>query len=247
MAERFFLDRPVEGDFAELTGQESQHLVRVLRARVGDQIVVFDGLGAEYVARVERLAQRSVNLAIVERREADRESPVSLTLGVALPKGDRQRWLVEKVVELGVAALVPLCTERSVAVPGDAARTRLRRTVIEASKQCGRNRLMRVGEPAALVEFFSRGADQAGRYLAHPNASDANRLASSQLRGGPTAETVCIAVGPEGGFTDSEVGCGLERGWQLLDLGPRILRVETAAVAAATLVLLGSVLGVNQG
>ena len=129
------------------------------------------------------------------------------------------------------------------AVPGDAAQARLRRTVIEASKQCGRNRLMRVGEPTAFDEFLRLAADQAVRCLAHPHANDATRLANPGLRRRQSGGTVCVAVGPEGGFTDSEVARGLEKGWQLLDLGPRILRVETAAVAAATLVLLGGVRG----
>jgi 16S rRNA (uracil1498-N3)-methyltransferase len=141
---------------------------------------------------------------------------------------------VEKSVELGVARLVPLETVRGVAQPADRALDRLRRTVIEASKQCGRNRLMEVCSPQRLNGFLGSAPDEALRLVAHPG--DAARplchwLDQSGLR------PVCIAIGPEGGFSEEEIAEAVPAG-PLVTLGPRILRIETAALALAAAVAL---------
>src|SRR5258705_9842604 len=130
MSERFFVSPPIIADRALLTGDEARHLSAVMRAKVGDEVDLFDGSGAEFTARVVALAKHAVELAIVERRDLSRELSFALTLAVALPKGDRQKWLVEKTTELGVTRLVPLVTERGVAQPVTAALDRLRRSVI---------------------------------------------------------------------------------------------------------------------
>src|SRR5688572_15838710 len=101
MSDRFFVEFPIVGDSAVLTGQEAIHLARVLRAKIGDLVLLFDGCGAEFKARIERVKKDSVECAIVERYFLDRELKRSIAFGVALPKGDRQRWLVEKLTELG--------------------------------------------------------------------------------------------------------------------------------------------------
>ena len=152
MSERFFVEQPISGSTAELVDTEAQHLAKVMRAAVGDEVVLFDGSGAEFAAKVARIAKSAVTLEVVERREINREPRVELTLAVALPKGERQKWLVEKLTELGAARLVPLITERGVAQPVDAAVARLSRAVIEASKQCGRNRLMEIAPPREALE-----------------------------------------------------------------------------------------------
>ena len=147
MTRRYYVAEPITGSSAVLSGGEAHHLMHVMRAEVGDTVVLFDGSGCEFPARVDVIGRREVELAVIDRVEVDRELPISLMLAVSLPKGDRQRWLIEKAVELGVSRLVPLVTERSVVQPSDQVRARLRKTVIEASKQCGRNRLMEVAEP----------------------------------------------------------------------------------------------------
>lgn len=235
MTQRYFSEAAVTGDRATLVDSEAQHLARVMRARVGDRVVLFDGSGAEFQAQVERIAKSAVDLRILERREVDRELPFSLTLAVALPKGDRQRWLVEKAVELGVTRLVPLATTRGVA-DGRAAVERLRRAVIEASKQCGRNRLMEIAESRPWSDYVGNAAsDGASRLFAHPTgaaAEDSADTTTPRQHGG-----VVIAVGPEGGWTDDEVALAREVNWNFVDLGPRILRVETAAVALASTII----------
>jgi 16S rRNA (uracil1498-N3)-methyltransferase len=148
-----------------------------------------------------------------------------LTLAVALPRGDRQKWLVEKATELGVTRLVPLAAERGVAVANDATLDRLRRQVIEASKQCGRNRLLEIAPPVAATTYFQAGFTAAVRLLADPQGEPIARAASR--------ENTIFAIGPEGGFTESELDAARQSGWQLITLGVRILRVETAAIALA--------------
>ena len=146
---------------------------------------------------------------------------------MALPKGDRQKWLVEKATELGVARLVPLVTERGVAQPGESTLQRLRRAVIEASKQCGRNRLMEIAAPQAWHEFLAGHRDVPRRLVAQPGATARPMF--------QTCEQTVAAVGPEGGLTDDELARAVAQGWQPIGLGPRTLRVETAALALAAI------------
>jgi len=141
--------------------------------------------------------------------------------------------LVEKLVELGVASLVPLVTERGVAQPIEKALDRLRRMVIEASKQCGRNQLMEIETPGSLDDFCQAHADFPGRLIAHPDETVAT-LDRSSLKAG-SSQATAVAVGPEGGFSEAELQVASQYGWQQVSLGPRILRVETAAVLLAAL------------
>lgn len=236
MSKRFFVDTPVLGDRAELAGTEAQHLIKVMRAKLGDRITLFDGSGFEFPASVTRITRSTVELDVLARKALDRELAFSLVLGVALPRGDRQRWLIEKAVELGVTRIVPLRTERGVAQPVDRTLGRLRRTVVEASKQCRRNRLMEIEQPRSVEDFSLDAPADAIRLLAHPvplAMPIASALPSETLR------DVWLAVGPEGGFTDDELAA-LAKGWQIVSLGPRTLRIETSALAlAAALSLVG--------
>lgn len=235
MSERFFSSRRIDGERATLDGPEAHHLLHVMRAAVGDTITLFDGSGVEFDAIVEALRRTEADLRVIQRRETDRELPFSLAVGVALPKGDRQKWLVEKLTELGVTMLVPLVTERSVAQPAANSLERLHRAVIEAAKQCGRNRLMEILGPQPLKEWVavdpaSAALDQTSelqirRLMAHPEGLPLGDVdVSAPL---PTL----LAIGPEGGFTDAEVAAARAAGWQQVSLGRRILRTETAAVA----------------
>lgn len=237
MADRYFLETPPIDERAVVAGPEAHHLIHVMRCRPGDDVVLFDGSGAEFAAQVQSVGRTEVQCRIVARQQIDRELSRSVVLAVALPKGDRQRWLVEKCVELGVATLVPLETERGVAQPVDNALVRLRRAVIEAAKQCGRNRLMEIAAPVRWADFVQTQAPEAARFLAHPSgASIAKALSTSETTS--TARSLVFAVGPEGGFAAAEVKLAMVHGWQTLDLGTRILRVETAALALAAIAML---------
>jgi 16S rRNA (uracil1498-N3)-methyltransferase len=204
-----------------------------MRAAHGLRAVLFDGSGAEFPAMVERVGRNAAELTILAREEVDRELPFELTLGVAIPKGDRQKWLVEKVVELGVTRLAPLRTERGVAQPVEQAIARLRRTVIEASKQCGRNRLMAIDEPRSWLDYLELSPATPCRWLAQPKGFHKGiPLPTSDA----LPEPCWLAVGSEGGFSPGEVSLAVAAGWHTVDLGPRILRVETAALALTSLV-----------
>lgn len=235
MSERFFLDTPPAGGRAVLTGDEARHLARVMRATVGDRVELFDGRGHAWPAEVRELARGQVELELlgddsgdgVEAGQAPTATQSTLTIAAALPKGDRQKWMVEKLTELGAARLMPLSTARSVAEATPSALARLQRQVIEACKQCRRNQLLEITEPLSLQEACrSRDADTLG-LLTDPEGQPTATLFASPPK------TILALVGPEGGFTDDERQLALDSGFTPVRLSPHILRVETAAVALA--------------
>ena len=248
MSDRYFVDEPISPGRVVLAGPEAHHLIHVMRAAPGMRVVLFDGSGTEFPATVEQAGRSEVVLFALSREQVNRELPIDVTLGVALPKGDRQRWLVEKAVELGVTRIVPLRTQRGVAQPVEPALVRLRRTVVEASKQCGRNRLLQIDESRSWPDFVDDSADAPCRLLAQPQ--EGKRGTGPICRNGPKGashkldlspffppDRVLLAIGPEGGFVDEEVALAVAAGWHTVDLGPRILRVETAALLLAAMVV----------
>lgn len=235
MADRYFAAEPISSPRARLVEDEAHHLAHVMRARAGHEVTLFDGSGAEWQARVVRIGRNEVELDLIERREVDRELPLKLTMAVALPKGDRQRWLVEKAVELGVARLVPVITERGVAQPVEKALSRLRKAVVEASKQCGRNRLMDIATPLDYAELIADpSADNTIRAIADPGGSQpaGNLLAAADVSA--AAELIWL-IGPEGGFSERELDAARSQNWKVVRLGARIMRVETAVIYLAAL------------
>jgi 16S rRNA (uracil1498-N3)-methyltransferase len=230
MGERFFLSAPPRDGRAVLTGDEARHLVRVLRGKVGDEIGVFDGSGLAWPARIAAIGRDEVALDVGAPVD-EPAAAVAVTLAVALPKGERQKWLVEKLTEVGVARLVPLVTERGVAEATPAACDRLRRGVIEASKQCGRSRLMQIDPPRSIAELFAHEPPCTRVVIADPGAPPLAGLHAPRAFG---------LVGPEGGFTADELAAVEAAGGVRAGLGPHVLRVETAAIVlAARLALSG--------
>lgn len=231
MADRYFSEEPLQGETATLRGSEAHHLLHVMRARVGAEIIVFDGRGGEWWAEITRLGRTDVEIALRKHRAVERELAAELTLAVPLPKGDRQRWLIEKAVELGVSQVIPITSVRSTASAAEPP-AKLCRYVIEASKQCGRNRLMEISKPQAWAELATR--DVVGRkFVAHPGGAAVDGVKPRDDK--PTL----LGIGPEGGFTEEEVGLAQGHGWQVLGLGERILRLETAAVALVARLTIG--------
>jgi 16S rRNA (uracil1498-N3)-methyltransferase len=227
MAERYFVDQPLAPGPMQIDGPEAHHLATVCRLRPGDNVYLFNGDGRQYPAAVRALARRVVELDVGPGESPLRELLHRLEVAAPLPKGERADFLIEKLTELGVTAFTPLQTARTVVRPREVKLDRLRRHVIEASKQCGRNTLMELKPLSTWHDLLRRADLPARRALAHPSAS--NRLSAAE-----TAEMV-VAVGPEGGFTDDEVADAANGGWQAVSLGPRLLRVETAALAMAVL------------
>lgn len=242
MSYRFFhAQPPLDGEF-QLIGDQAHHAINVMRYRVGDQIVIFDGRGNEHDAEIEALTKKQLTARLLNSRQLDRSLSRSITIAVALPKGDRQKFLIEKLVELGVSTLVPLSTSRSVAEVKPKVIERIEKQIIEASKQCGRNFLMEVAPSLSVSQLCEVGsasepplAEDALKLLAHPY--DSRQLAEFSPE---RTQSVAVAIGPEGGFDDSEVMDLIKAGWQPVSLGPTILRIETAALAAASIFGIGS-------
>jgi len=231
MAERFYVDGALGPGRVELEGPEAHHLAAVCRLRPGDAVRLFNGDGREYPAEVLDTGRRRVALEVRGAEAPARELSFRLEVAAPLPRGDRAAFLIEKLTELGVTAFTPLQTARSVVHPGDAKRDKLRRHVIEASKQCGRNVLMEVRPLTPWSDYCRGGSLPARRLLAHPGG-DRPGVA-------PEGGDVAAAVGPEGGFTDEEVAEARAGGWRVVGLGPRVLRVETAALVLAAVAAVG--------
>jgi len=236
MADRFFTPRPLGPGSVVLDGPEAHHLAVVRRFVPGDRVTLFNGDGKDYPALILSADKRSVLLDVHAGVETNRELPIRVEIAAALPKGDRGDFLVEKLTELGVAKFTPLVTNRSVVLPKDGRVERFQRAVVEASKQCGRAVLMEVGLPAEWAEYVRASWLPADRWVLHPGGPSEPPPGV----GSATGARLVVAVGPEGGFTDAEIETAVAAGWRIGSLGPRVLRVETAAVAAA------AVLGVNS-
>jgi 16S rRNA (uracil1498-N3)-methyltransferase len=221
---RFYSPDPAQNGKLRLGSDEARHVSRVCRLGVGDVVEVFDGKGHATRAEIVRLEQRSVELAVIGPPLADALPPFALTLASAVPKGDRFDWLVEKATELGVERLIPIVTERSIVEPGGAKLERLRRAIVEASKQCGRNRLMVLDTPVRWEQLSSLHSDSI-RFLADPEGIPTYRWPEI-----PSDRSVILAVGPEGGFTPSERARADQMGWLAIRLSATILRIETAAL-----------------
>lgn len=228
MSDRFYTPKPLApGEFV-LDGSEAHHLATVRRMAVGDRVTLFNGDGREYPAEILAVGKKAVSLMILADAAHNRETRFPIVIASALPKGDRADFLLEKLTELGVSRLIPLITERSVVLPRGTKMEKFTRHVIEASKQCGRNTLMIVESPRHWPELLAATDLPATRFILHPGT------ASSAMTAVPP-EGVCIAVGPEGGFTDAEVEAAIRAQWSRFSLGSRILRIETAALAAAAI------------
>jgi len=215
---------------AVLTGGASLHVRRVLRLRPGDALTLFNGDGWDYRGRIAAIRGERVEVELVGRAEALPESPLYITLVQGIARGERMDLIVQKATELGAARILPVVTERSVVrLDEDRAGRRLahwQAVATAACEQCGRARLPEVAAPRALAGWLEEPADDSLRLLLAPDAP--RPLAGS----GPAPGGVTLLVGPEGGLTDAEREAALRAGFVARSLGPRVLRTETAAIAA---------------
>jgi 16S rRNA (uracil1498-N3)-methyltransferase len=230
---RVYLDAPLEaGARVSLTGSAARHVTRVLRLRPGEGLTLFNGGGGEYAATIEALHGERVAVAVGESRAIERESPLTLTLAQGVSRGERMDLIVQKATELGTSRIVPLLTERSVVrLSAPQSKRKLehwRAIAIAACEQSGRNRLPALSPPLSLSEFVS-GAAGTTRLLLSPTGTmsldDVPRAAAGMT----------VLIGPEGGLTDDEQQAALRAGFVAVRLGPRVLRTETAAIAALAL------------
>jgi len=218
-----------------VTGDAHRHLARVLRARQGDTVTLFDGIGTEVEAEVTRVGPRETELALGVRRAGTAVDPArAITLLIAVARGDRMDFVVQKTTELGVARVVPIVAGRSVARPdpGTTRRARWQKIAREAARQSGRADTPAVEEPRPLAVAVTDRTLPARR-LALWEGSRGRPLRA--LLAGATPAPTALLVGPEGGLAAAEVAAAEAAGWVPVGLGPRVLRVETAAIVGVAL------------
>lgn len=226
----FVEEKLAAGKRCVLEGSAANHIMRVLRLRDGDALTLFDGQGGEYGARISGFRRDSVQVEVQEHRDAERESRLDLTLAQGISRGERMDWVMQKATELGVTRIVPVITERTVVKLDEKQSARKvehwRAIVISACEQSGRNRVPEVAAPCALHEVPRKSAGR--KLLLSPTGNlNARDLALS----GPAT----LLVGPEGGLSEEERDLAIGAGFEQVRMGPRVLRTETAAIAALTI------------
>ena len=231
---RSFVDAPLEaGRLVPLPPESRPHLTKVLRLRTGDEVTLFNGDGYDYSARLTD-AGPNLSAQILARNSATAaEADVSITLVQALARGEKMDWIIQKATELGVKRVMPVSTQRSeVRLDAERADKRLAhwlKVAKSACEQCGRARIPTIDAPRPLHAACDIASDL--RVFFDPDSN--TRLAGINLH----MRTIAIAIGPEGGFDDQERALLGRAGWQQLRLGARILRTETAGLAAIAAVL----------
>ncbi len=232
---RVYVDAPLEaGERVLVEGAAANHIARVLRLRAGDALTLFNGTEHEFGASIEEFRKDTVVVAIREARSENRESPLTLTLAQGISRGERMDWILQKATELGASRIVPVFTERSVVrLDAKQAQRKLqhwRGIAISACEQCGRNRVPEIALPVGVHEFLGAADTAATRVLLSPTGE----LGIDDLGG--SISNVVVLIGPEGGLTDVEQESALRAGFTAVRMGPRVLRTETAAIAALTII-----------
>jgi 16S rRNA (uracil1498-N3)-methyltransferase len=218
------------GGRVRLADTAAAHVTRVLRLGVGDAVTLFNGDGADYPARVSDVGRGTVEAEVTGRTAARAESPLAVTLVQGIARTERMDLVLQKATELGVAVILPVATVRSVvrldAAGGARKLGHWRGIAIAACEQCGRARVPQIAEPRTFESWIAEPSLAGARLLLSP---EAEAPLASAARGATTVE---LLVGPEGGLTDAERNTALAAGFRACRLGPRILRSETAAIAA---------------
>ncbi len=211
-----------------LAPEAAQHVGKALRLKAGDAITVFDGRGGEYDAAIQRIDKDRVDVKVGAFRDVETEPPVSVGLVQGLPEADKMDWIIQKAVELGAAWIQPIVCDRSVVrLSGERAARReahWRRVAVAACEQSGRNRIPEVRATLAFLNWIAVPA-AAPRWMLAPGAEPLTAKAAPHGR-------LEILVGPEGGFSERELDLALTQGCEPVSLGPRVLRTETAPIAA---------------
>lgn len=232
---RFFTDA-LYGEFAELSGEDARHISLSLRMRVGEELTLCDGRGKDYRCRIEGFPEERVRLRILESGPSKSEPQANITLFLALSKGDKMEQVIQKAVELGIGEIVPMLTARCISRPAPEAfekkRVRYSRIAAEAAKQSGRGRIPGIGPLITLPQLCEQ-LTSFERTLFFYERSNCP-LRSIPLAG---AHTIAMVVGAEGGFEPEEADRLVKAGALAASLGPRILRCETAPIAALAAVL----------
>jgi 16S rRNA (uracil1498-N3)-methyltransferase len=234
---RFFVPASDIADgTASVRGSEFRHLQRVLRLREGDHVTLFDDAGKEHAGVIVSLSPRVAVVRVTASTEPRRESPLALTLYQGIPKGRKMDLVIEKATELGIQTIVPFSSAFSLGAGAGAVakRDRWQRVAVAASKQSGRTSVPQVAAPMTFAELVAGAAAHDLRLLFYEGAGTVPFVALPEPATPPAS--AAIVIGPEGGFSRDETAAARDAGFALVAMGPRILRTETAALVAATLV-----------
>jgi len=228
----YFPDNLASGMRAALPAQAAHHAAKVLRLRTGDEIALFDGNGGEYAALINDIGKHGVTVQIGAHRAGERESPLSVTLVQAISSGDKMDLTLQKATELGIAHIQPLESERSVVrLSGERAEKRVihwQGVVVSACEQSGRNQIPQVAAIRRFHDWLGIAEKSGPRLMLSPGAA----LRLRDLPRPEQPEPITLLIGPEGGFSEPEINSAQHAGFTPIRLGARILRTETAALAA---------------
>lgn len=218
-----------------LDNSTSHYLIKVLRMEVGRPLIAFNGDGTEYSATLTKASKRNASILIESEQECDRESPLHTHLAIAISRGERMDWVFQKATELGVTEITPLFTLRTeIKLKGERLQKKMehwQQVIISSCEQCQRNTLPKLNDAISLEKFLQ--TPQTGLKLALHHRSD------QPLKSHPSQQAVTLLIGPEGGLDEVEINQALTQyQYQALSLGPRVLRTETAPIAALTAVQL---------
>lgn len=230
---RFFIDGTADGR-AYIAGADALHIAKALRMRPGEALTLCDGKGTDFEGVLETVTDRQVTVRITVSRPSQAEPTLAVTLYQGLPKGDKMDWIVQKAVELGVTAVVPVATRRSVARlegKADKKQERWQRIAAEAAGQCGRGILPAVERPLSWNQALSRLSGEPALVFYEGGGRPLRERVT------PSTRRLSVFVGPEGGFDPEEIDAFRRQGGGVATLGPRILRCETAPLAALTLLM----------
>ena len=230
---RFFIDGTADGR-AYIAGADALHIAKALRMRPGEALTLCDGKGTDFDGVLETVTDRQVTVRISASRPSQAEPTLAVTLYQGLPKGDKMDWIIQKAVELGVTAVVPVATRRSVARlegKADKKQERWQRIAAEAAGQCGRGMLPSVERPLSWSQALSRLSGEPALVFYEGGGRPLRELVT------PSTRRLSVFVGPEGGFDPEEIDAIRRQGGGVATLGPRILRCETAPLAALTLLV----------
>jgi 16S rRNA (uracil1498-N3)-methyltransferase len=231
-APRFFTQQSLScGESVDLEPGPSRHIAAALRLKPGAHLRIFNGEGGEYLARLSAVGKQKVTADVQEFFPEERESSLRIVLGLAVSRGERMDLAVQKSTELGVAAIVPLLTERTeVRLKGERLNKKLqhwRQVAISACEQCGRNRVPELRPPTPLAQWLAEATADIKLVLHHRAGQSLAQLAP--------AASVVLLIGPEGGLAAAEIDAAEAAGFLPLRLGPRVLRTETAPLAAISI------------
>jgi 16S rRNA (uracil1498-N3)-methyltransferase len=230
---RIYIDQALAiSESLSLNENTSHYLSKVLRMQEGRELIVFNGQGGEYSAQVKEVGKKQVSIQINQFAEDNRQSPLELHLAIGISRGERMDWVLQKATELGVTRIIPLITERTeVKIKGEKQDKKMQhwqQIIVSACEQCQRNVLPLLQEPQLIDDWLKTVSTDYRFVLHHRNHQSLSKSA--------TPRSVTLLIGPEGGLNEAEITLAENEKFQSLRLGPRVLRTETAPVAAISLV-----------